>query len=90
MSTIIVFSSIHMKTRGFTVNIHMCTLYIADHSESEKEEEEEEGAPTERPEGTSFPTHSNMEVMEEDSHSKLVDCNVGNYDWLVEHFKSEK
>lgn len=61
---------------------------IADHSESEEEEEEE--TPTERPEGTSFPTHSSMEVMEEDSHRKLVDYNVGNYDWLIEHFKSEK
>lgn len=60
---------------------------IANDSESEEEEDVD---PTRRPVGTSFPTHSIMEAVEEYSGRKFVDCNVGNYDWLVEHFKSEK
>ena len=61
-------------------------VHTADHH-SESEEEEHVG-PWESLFLPPLSTVSTMEIVEEDNQKNSLVCNVGSYEWLVEHFKS--
>ena len=58
-------------------------VHTADHH-SESEEEEHVESLFRPP----LSTVSTMEIVEEDNQKNSLVCNVGSYEWLVEHFKS--
>ena len=60
-------------------------MHTVDHH-SESEEEEHVG-PRESLSLPSLSRVSTMEIVEEDNHTNTLVCNVGSYEWLVEHFK---
>lgn len=68
------------------INVLYILVHTVDHH-SESEEVEHAGPR----ESLSLPPHSTvstMEIVEEDTQTNSLVCNVGSYDWLVEHFKS--